>query len=839
MIFKRFHIDGFGIWRDLTLDNLEPGLNVFVAPNEGGKTTLMSFTRAVLYGFRQRKHPERYSPLHGGKHGGYVEIQENGKLFRIVRTSDGSSSGALQVTDGDGKPLPEETLSKLLAGTTREVYENIFAFGLAELQRIETMRNEEVAAHIYSAGMAAAGTDPLGFRARLDEARREYFLKRGKKQHVPRLANHIQALQRDIEPLQQLPEEHGRLLKQQKTLSERLATVDGELDGRQRERDAARRARSAWGDYEELLAAESALEALGVPLEEASAGEATDLLTETESAVLQERGRIRSMLASSPRLRELRASADKHGADADSAESALESHLTDLGHEWDVDRILSTEAGLKQRETAREYAGELREIESEIESMAARAGEAHDAYEAIINRRDPVSREAVMLTWGVGAVVTFLSAVLMPVEFRLMIASAVGTAGAIAGIVAFWLRYRGRQQHNDDRLASAEREETRWAQHEIAEGSLRDKEQEWKKWLKKAGLNADLTLDGALDLLDQVREAQEVARQRETASAGQQSALEELSVACGRVNALLTDLGRDPVPLDDKLLEAVEPLVGQLETLQAELDSVEDQHLRIRKEMQQYVQARAALRASAGEEGIGGLRARLESLDPDQIRRLLDDAETAVSAMLAQRDGINEQLGGVAERIAHLEGDAELGELLLDREQARSELVSAIGAWAEQTTAATLFDLAKKVYEEERQPEILRLASEYFSTMTRNAYTRVLAPLGEIDLQVEATGSGNRKGPEALSQGTKEQLYLAMRLALASVYADQLVALPLVADDILVNFDDDRAEATAALLGTYAADGHQVLAFTCHRRLAELFIAQAPDARVIELPKPK
>ncbi len=837
MIFKRFHIDGFGIWRDLTLDNLEPGLNVFVAPNEGGKTTLMRFARAVLYGFRQRKHPERYRPLHGGKHGGYLEIQENDKVFRIVRTSDGSSSGALQVTDGNGKALPEDTLSKLLAGTTREVYENVFAFGLSELQRIETMRSDEVAAHIYSAGMAAAGTDPLGFRARLDEARREYFLKRGKKQQVPRLADHIQALQRDIEPLQQLPVEHGKLLKQQATLSERLAALEGELEGRQCELDAARRARSAWGDYEELLASESALEALGVPLEEASAAEATDLLTERESAVLREGGRIRSMLASTPRLRELRASADKHGGDADSAESALESHLTDLGDKWDVGRILSTEAGLKQREAAREYAGELREIESEIESIAARAGEAHDAYESIANRRDPVSREAVMLTWSVAFVVTLLS-VLMPLQFRLMIASAVGTAGAIAGIVAYWLRYRGLQQLEDGRLASAEREETLWAQHEIAEGSLGDKEQQWKKWLKEAGLDAGLTLDGALDLLDRVREAQEVARQRETALAGGKSTLEELSVACGRVNALLTDLGRDPVPLDDKVLEAVEPLVGQLETLQAELDSVEDQHLRLRKEMQQYVQARAALRASAGEEGIGGLRGRLESLDPDQIQRLLDDAETAVTAMLAQRDGINEQLGGVAERIAHLEGDAELGELLLEREQARSELVSAIRAWADHTTAATLFDLAKKVYEEERQPEVLRLASEYFSTMTRGAYTRVLAPLGEIDLQVEATGSGNRKGPEALSRGTKEQLYLAMRLALASAYADQLVALPLVADDILVNFDDARAEATAALLGAYAAGGHQVLAFTCHRRLAELFTAQAPDARVIELPKP-
>ena len=113
-----------------------------------------------------------------------------------------------------------------------------------------------------------------------------------------------------------------------------------------------------------------------------------------------------------------------------------------------------------------------------------------------------------------------------------------------------------------------------------------------------------------------------------------------------------------------------------------------------------------------------------------------------------------------------------------------------------------------------------------------------IAPLGENDLRVEETKSGDRKGPEALSRGTKEQLYLSMRLALAATYAKQLVALPLVADDILVNFDDARAAVTAALLGDYAAEGHQILAFTCHRRLADVFADQAPNARVVELPKP-
>jgi len=837
VIFRRFHIDGFGIWRDLTLDGLQPGLNVFVAPNEGGKTTLMSFARAVLYGFRQRKHPDRYEPLRGGKHGGYLEIDDNGEGYRILRTHDRSSSGALQLTGSDGQALPEDKLSQLLRGTTRELYESVFAFGLSELQKIETMRNEEIAAHIYSAGIAASGTNPLAFREQLDEQRREYFLPRGKKQRVTSMLDHIQALQRDIEPLQQRPEEHAVLLEQVSALRGRLSTLDGELAERQHELDAARRARSAWGDYEELLAAESSLEALGVPLEAASDAEAADLLTDKEAAVLDGAGRIRSVLASTPRLRELRAAAEKHATDVGSARSSLDSHIADLGKRWNVKRILKTDAGLKQRESARDYAGQLHDLESEIEQIAARAAEAHDAYEAIVSRPDPLSREAVLLTWGMAITLTFLS-IFMPLPSRLIITSAIGAVGFIAGTVAYWLRYRGGTQLDEERIGAADRETTLWAQHEIAEGDRDNKRKEWRAWLDRQGLEPKMSPDGALDLLDRLREAQEVARQQQSALAGRDKAIEELTVTCGRINALLGDLGRELVPLESELLEAVEPLVGQLETLQAELDSVEDQHLRLRTEMQQYVQARAALRASAGEEGLDNLRKRLESLDPDKIQRLLDDAETGLGAVQAQRDGVNEQLGGVAERISHLEGDGELGELLLDREQARSSLASAVSTWAEYTAAATLFDRAKRIYEEQRQPEVLRLASGYFRTMTDGAYVRVLAPLGEIDLQVEETRTGHRKGPEMLSRGTKEQLYLAMRLALAAVYADQLVALPLVADDILVNFDDTRAAKTAALLGEYAANGIQVLAFTCHQRLADVFAAQAPDARVIELPKP-
>jgi hypothetical protein len=62
-----------------------------------------------------------------------------------------------------------------------------------------------------------------------------------------------------------------------------------------------------------------------------------------------------------------------------------------------------------------------------------------------------------------------------------------------------------------------------------------------------------------------------------------------------------------------------------------------------------------------------------------------------------------------------------------------------------------------------------------------------------------------------------------LRLALASSYARRGSPLPLVLDDVLVNFDADRAKAAAAVLRDFAAEGHQLLVFTCHEHIHKLF----------------
>ena len=76
---------------------------------------------------------------------------------------------------------------------------------------------------------------------------------------------------------------------------------------------------------------------------------------------------------------------------------------------------------------------------------------------------------------------------------------------------------------------------------------------------------------------------------------------------------------------------------------------------------------------------------------------------------------------------------------------------------------------------------------------------------------------------EVLSRGTREAVFIALRLSLAAAYARRGVMLPLVLDDVLVNFDRERAMNAARTLRTFAELGHQVMMFTCHQHIVEIF----------------
>jgi hypothetical protein len=181
----------------------------------------------------------------------------------------------------------------------------------------------------------------------------------------------------------------------------------------------------------------------------------------------------------------------------------------------------------------------------------------------------------------------------------------------------------------------------------------------------------------------------------------------------------------------------------------------------------------------------------------------------------------------------HLADDSRLSVAQLELACLQRRIEAACRRWQTLSMASSLLEDVCSTFERERQPETLREASSFLSQLTDGKYTRIWTPLGTNRLMID-DGDDNALPLHLLSRGTKEAVFIALRLALAAAYARRGVMLPLVLDDVLVNFDHDRATHAAKTLKTFAELGHQVMMFTCHHHIVEIF--QQIDVEVRELP---
>lgn len=157
--------------------------------------------------------------------------------------------------------------------------------------------------------------------------------------------------------------------------------------------------------------------------------------------------------------------------------------------------------------------------------------------------------------------------------------------------------------------------------------------------------------------------------------------------------------------------------------------------------------------------------------------------------------------------------------------------------WSCYALAKQLLIEAKSHFEQERQPEIIRIASHIFSTITGGKWIGINSSLEEMSLSI-LPPHGEPIKPELLSRGTQEQLYLALRLAHIHNHAIQASPLPIIMDDILVNFDPERAKHTISTFVELTSSsqelhmGHQLLFFTCHPHIAKQLLETIPKSNL-------
>jgi uncharacterized protein YhaN len=238
------------------------------------------------------------------------------------------------------------------------------------------------------------------------------------------------------------------------------------------------------------------------------------------------------------------------------------------------------------------------------------------------------------------------------------------------------------------------------------------------------------------------------------------------------------------------------------------------------------------LALGVGPDRLEELHALLGAYGAMELEEEVLRTEAQVTALGERLDGWKEEKGRLAaEHAKLLDGSGHAG-----LREAQEEMLARFGdeaaEWAVYAVAAGLLRKAKSVYERERQPGVLRQASEHFSAMTGGRYSRIVAPVGEQRLMA-LRPDGEAVDSPKLSRGTAEQLYLSLRFALAAEFAKR-TPLPIIMDDILVNFDGERLRRTAGELARLAQN-HQILFFTCHQHVLEAMEEAIPSLQKVRL----
>ncbi len=435
-------------------------------------------------------------------------------------------------------------------------------------------------------------------------------------------------------------------------------------------------------------------------------------------------------------------------------------------------------------------------------------------------------------------------------------------------------------EHNHTRLteqvqaASADVDEAT-AQVNKLQTQYKEWRGEWQRALKALSLSKDAGSDAVYGVLDVRTELQQKVSEAEALG--------------GRIESMRRDAGELDRDIR-QVLDRVMPMPSSTSTdecvttfIAAQRQYLADQVTRLQLEADCEQHATASRRASGlmaeAEQRLQELMQRAGAQDLEQLveleqrlekaRALEAQRENLVTDILAQGGG--RELARLVEEVAALDTEhaeerrSAIGELIrpieerieavverratLERElnrfrsganRAAEELAAEVASlkrsaaeYVRLRLAALLLEQEIERYREAHQGPVITHAQQLFPRLTCGQYTGLRTGFDRKDQQILLCVQANGAEVEVsqLSDGTRDQLYLALRLASLLHFLKHRRAMPLVLDDILIHFDDHRARAALEVLSEVAMET-QVVFFTHHSRLVDLAQAVVPSERL-------
>lgn len=442
-----------------------------------------------------------------------------------------------------------------------------------------------------------------------------------------------------------------------------------------------------------------------------------------------------------------------------------------------------------------------------------------------------------------------------------------GQIGKMEDIIPLENKLRASQQHL----------ETLRLKRDKTDATLKKGQRHWRDTLKSLGLPEQLKPSAIKDIARHIGLIEEFQRNLDEMIQRLADKENEHKVLCSRIHTLAEDTHLSTAHTDPrqrldamkKMLIDQRDLIQRREELAAKFKRLRQTYNKERVQMEKITGGKRRLLTAAGassEEQFRDfalqhqqrqkLEEKLVAID-EQIRaalgghfaweevialvekhgsagleRVWEKLSQEIEALKQTKANLHLERGKLLQEMNTLSSNDRLEMVRLELSSLDSQIQDLKEHWQQLACTNQMLESVREQHEKLRQPETLREASKYLEKLTDGQYTRIWTKLVGEHL-IADNEKGQSINVELLSRGTREAVFLSLRLALVSAYARRGVILPMVLDDVLVNFDAERAESAARVLAEFAGGGYQVLMFTCHEHIHKVFSANGCSVQVL------
>ncbi|WP_164508281.1 ATP-binding protein [Companilactobacillus kedongensis] len=759
MKLTKIKIYGFGKWIDQEF-TINADYQVIFGPNEAGKTTLLTFIKSILFGFatnRGENKYQQYKPKHGTQYGGELEFSDGNSIWTVIRV-DGKSGGDLSLFK-DRQQVPNNLISKITGGFSKEEYENTHVLNDKSIFSIYKLTAEQLETEIMSVG-AVGSKEWLSVADDLEHDSDQLYKSRGRKQ-----------------PLVQALDQNQKLLKQKTQFDNQQTAFK---DTKEQVKNLQASASKNQFQYQEAI---------------------------------EEQNLLSGLLKKWPKYQEYKQLSKKNVTEfnpittEDWEESLrLNQELTTLNNSQQTATLTADEqAQLNFYRNNKFELDDIKQHKNDLQQLQFKINDTNQSLNNNDNQIDQLFSQNPQMDENMQPLTPDEMLKLDDTPIKQSLNTPLLAVSAVALLMVFFmsgfLRFAAGLVFLVSLIA------TIYQQRALPNNSSND-------FLKQKGYSGlpNQTVKQLQNSLVQLQRIRESQKSLEKTLRESEAQLKQWQVRLQRLN--LDD--------QNELLTNIENYFDQLNIVQAKADLInstqiesENSHLDRIATLQRSLKAILERNHASTMDELTKLRTDqknnrnlVNQLNADKVfigddmkqlsqfqslselSNRVDEVNNKVKQLEQANNQTNRQLGSLKEKQEQIFDDSSYRRLISDLTQNEADLVELYDEWLADKLASDWIRGMLNLASENRYPKMLQTAKHYFNVLTDGNYVNI--ELNDQKLKLVRADKTSFDVHE-LSKATTVQLYLSLRLAFITEISD-LVNLPILIDDAFVDFDSNRTE---------------------------------------------